>query len=117
MTDMKVEVFMSNYRVLIILAIMFSWVISFSASSAQSTLSVSGTITFSGAIVDSPCDTALEDQTITTRCYRNGETLTQRQTLSHNMPLTSRLPGNLASSRLEWLNSQRSLGILTFTYL
>ncbi|WP_145540472.1 type 1 fimbrial protein [Yersinia alsatica] len=108
---------MSNYRVLIILAIMFSWIISFSASSAQSTLSVSGTITFSGAIVDSPCDTALVGQTITTRCYRNGETLTQRQTLSRNMPLTSRLPGNLASSTLEWLNPQRSLGILTVTYL
>ncbi|CNH85901.1 type 1 fimbrial protein [Yersinia vastinensis] len=108
---------MNNYRVLIILAIMFSWTISFTASSAQSNLSASGTITFSGAIVDSPCDTALVGQTITTRCYRNGETLTQRQTLSRNMPLTSRLPGNLASSHLEWLNPQRNLGILTVTYL
>ncbi|QHB32119.1 type 1 fimbrial protein [Yersinia canariae] len=108
---------MSNYRVLVVLAIMFSWTISFAASSAQSALSVTGTITFSGAIVDSPCDTSFADQTITTRCYRNGETLTQRQTLSRNMPLTSRLPSNLASSRLEWLNPQRSLGILTVTYL
>jgi hypothetical protein len=108
---------MSNYRILIIIAIMFSWIVSFAASSMQSTLSVSGTITFSGAIVDSPCDTAVVDQTITTSCYRNGERLTQRQTLSPNMSLTSLLPGNIASSRLEWLNSQRSLGIMTVTYL
>ncbi|EKN5100484.1 type 1 fimbrial protein [Yersinia enterocolitica] len=108
---------MSKYRMQIILAILFSWTISFAASSAQSTLSVSGTITFSGAIVESPCDTSFSDQTITTRCYRNGEILTQRQTLSRNMSLTSRLPNQLASSNLEWLNPQRSLGILTVTYL
>lgn len=58
---------MSKYRMQIILAILFSWTISFAASSAQSTLSVSGTITFSGAIVESPCDTSFSDQTITTR--------------------------------------------------
>nr|WP_050113156.1 fimbrial protein [Yersinia thracica] len=108
---------MKSFRVLIIVAIMFSWIISFAASSAQSTLSVSGTITFSGAIVDSPCDTSFANQTITSSCYRNGETLTHRQTISDKMPLTSRLPSNLASSSLEWLNSQRSLGILTVSYL
>ncbi|CFQ52127.1 Uncharacterised protein [Yersinia aleksiciae] len=117
MTDMRVEVNMSNCRVLIILAIVFSWIISFPASSAQSNLSVSGTITFYGAIVDSPCNTAVVGQTITTSCYRDGETLTHRQTLSRNMPLLSQLPGNLASSRMEWLNPQRSLGIMTVTYL
>lgn len=117
MTDMRVEVVMKSLRVLMIVAIMFSWIISFAASSAQSTLSVTGTITFSGAIVESPCDTSFADQTITTRCYRNGETLTQRQTLSRSMSLTSRLPSQLASSNLEWLNPQRSLGILTVSYL
>ncbi|WP_314190799.1 type 1 fimbrial protein [Yersinia massiliensis] len=108
---------MSNYRVQIILAIMFSWIISFPASSTQSNLSVSGTITFHGAIVDSPCNTAVVNQMMTTSCYRNGETLTHRQPLSRNMPLLSQLPGNLASSRLEWLNPQRSLGIMTVSYL
>ncbi|CNH93603.1 fimbrial protein [Yersinia pekkanenii] len=108
---------MRNYRVLIIVAIMFSWMISFAASSAQSTQSATGIITFSGAIVDSPCDTAVLDQTITTRCYRDGKILTRRQTLSRNMPLSGILPGNLASSRMEWLNPQRSLGVLTVTYL
>lgn len=108
---------MSNYRILIIIAIMFSWTISFTTSSAQTTLSVAGTITFSGKIVDSPCDMSVSDQTMTTRCYRNGETVTRRQTLSRNMPLTARLPGNLATSRMEWLNPQRSLGIMTVTYL
>lgn len=117
MTDMRVEVVMNNFRVLIIVAIMFSWIVSFAASSAQSTLSVTGTITFSGAIVESPCDTSFANQTITTSCYRNGETLTQRQELSRNMSLTSRLPNQLASSRMEWLNPQRSLGILTVSYL
>lgn len=39
---------MSNYRALSIVVIMFSWIISFSASSTQSTLSVTGTITFPG---------------------------------------------------------------------
>ncbi|AJJ09507.1 hypothetical protein CH64_1128 [Yersinia rohdei] len=108
---------MSNYRVLLLITLMFSWVISFAASSAQSKLPASGTITFYGAIVESPCDTKLVGQAITMSCYRNGETLTQRQTLSRTMPLTSQLPGNLASSRLEWLNPQRSLGVLTVTYL
>lgn len=108
---------MNNFRVLVIVAIMFSWIVSFAASSAQSTLSVTGTITFSGAIVESPCDTSFANQTITTSCYRNGETLTQRQELSRNMSLTSRLPNQLASSRMEWLNPQRSLGILTVSYL
>ncbi|MFA3761632.1 type 1 fimbrial protein [Yersinia sp. 2544 StPb PI] len=108
---------MMNFRVLIIVAIMFSWIVSFAASSAQSTRSATGTITFFGAIVDSPCDTAFIESIITTRCYRNGETLTQRQVVSANMPLTARLPGNLASSHLEWLNPQRSLGIFTVTYL
>jgi type 1 fimbria pilin len=117
MTDMKVEVVMMNIRVLIMVAIMSSWIVSFAASSAQSARSTSGTITFYGAIVDSPCDTAFIDSTITTRCYRNGQTLTQRQTVSARMPLTARLPGNLASSRMEWLNPQRNLGILTVTYL
>lgn len=108
---------MMSFRVLIIVAVMFSWIVSFAASSAQSTRSVTGTISFSGAIVDSPCDTTFAGETITTSCYRNGETLTERQKLSSNMPLTSKLPGNLASSQLEWLNPQRSLGILTVSYL
>ncbi|AJJ64738.1 hypothetical protein [Yersinia aldovae] len=108
---------MKSYRVLLIVAITFSAMLSFTASSAQSPLSVTGTITFSGAIVESPCDSTLVNQTITTHCYRNGETVTQRQTVSPNMPLTAKLPGNLASSRMEWLNPQRSLGILTVTYL
>ncbi|QOW13305.1 putative membrane protein [Yersinia pestis] len=117
MTAIKVEVIMSNYRALSIVVIMFSWIISFSASSTQSTLSVTGTITFSGAIVDTPCDTSVLNQTITTSCYRNGKMITSRQTLTRNMPLNARLPGSLATSRLEWLNQQRSLGVLTVTYL
>ncbi|CNB85874.1 hypothetical protein B7R74_08995 [Yersinia pseudotuberculosis] len=108
---------MSNYRALSIVVIMFSWIISFSASSTQSTLSVTGTITFSGAIVDTPCDMSVLNQTITTSCYRNGKMITSRQTLTRNMPLNARLPGSLATSRLEWLNQQRSLGVLTVTYL
>lgn len=108
---------MSNCRVLFILAIMFSWVISSPASSAQSKQSVTGTITFHGAIVESPCNTAVVGQTMTTNCYRNGETQTHRQTLSSKMPLLTQLPGNLASSRMEWLNPQRSMGVMTMTYL
>ncbi|EOA2962466.1 type 1 fimbrial protein, partial [Yersinia enterocolitica] len=34
-----------------------------------------------------------------------------------NMSLASQLPNQLASSSLEWLNPQRSLGVLTVTYL
>lgn len=108
---------MSNCRVLFILAIMFSWVISSPASSAQSNLSVTGTITFHGAIVESPCNTAVVGQTMTTSCYRNGEIQTHRQTLSSKMPLISQFPAILASSRMEWLNPQRSLGVMTVTYL
>lgn len=99
---------MSNYRALSIVVIMFSWIISFSASSTQSTLSVTGTITFLGPLLI-PCDTSVLNQTITTSCYRNGKMITSRQTLTRNMPLNARLPGSLATSRLEWLNQQRSL--------
>ncbi|SUQ37323.1 Uncharacterised protein [Yersinia ruckeri] len=67
---------MSNYRLLGLALICFSGMAL--ADNAANT----GTVSFTGAIVDTSCQFEVVVQTLETHCYRNGKIFNQRQVIT-----------------------------------
>ncbi|AJI94108.1 hypothetical protein BD65_780 [Yersinia ruckeri] len=101
---------MSNYRLLGLALICFSGMAV--ADNAANT----GTVSFTGAIVDTSCQFEVVVQTLETQCYRNGKIFNQRQVITADSAMTSQLPANVGTSKTEWLNKQHSLAIVTISY-
>lgn len=82
--------------------------------------SVSGVITFHGAIVEGPCTMDFKTNDISSRCYRSGmknerqntQTIT-RDTLS----VSDLIPANMGEAKLHWLDSRKQLAMVVVSYL
>ena len=83
---------------------------------ASQVFAVDGTITFTGQVVESPCETTTDapQQRLEMRCQRAGETTVNTWSLASLTGTGVR--SSLASMEIRYLDPQRKLGILTVSY-
>lgn len=82
---------------------------------AESSGSQSGVIRIVGSIVDDPCTVSSQAQHLSMECYRSGHK--QTSTLSYQQVAAGKMVSNdTASLSMRYLNSQKTLGIVTVDY-
>ncbi|WON75576.1 type 1 fimbrial protein [Serratia sp. UGAL515B_01] len=101
---------MNSLRLFLIAGALFSWT---AASQAGTT---SGTITFVGGIVESPCVVSVVNSTANTECYRNGKNHTASQPIASYNSNSKELPQNVGTTEIKWLDQQKKTGIMTVAY-
>ncbi|WP_312241802.1 hypothetical protein [Pantoea sp.] len=84
--------------------------LTFSALSAAE----SGTVTFSGQIVEDICDGSVAGDTPQISCYRDGKW--KSQPLSMNTKTEGHLPYNIGKTQLQWIDKAKKIGIMTISY-
>ncbi|MEN5014903.1 hypothetical protein ABEH87_00885 [Erwinia sp. Eh17-17] len=90
-----------------------SWTSNALAGNSQAAVN-SGTILFVGSIVESPCESGVQQGSLQVSCLRNGKT--QTTTLALNTTASQPMPHNIGRSQIKWLDGQHRLGILTMEY-
>ncbi|EGT3624305.1 hypothetical protein OA40_16820 [Morganella morganii] len=93
---------------------------SVTAAAESESRSVSGVITFHGAIVEGPCTMDFNINDISSRCYRSGMKKEQlnTQTITRNTRSVSDLiPANMGEAKLHWLDSRKQLAMVVVSYL
>ncbi|WP_199257273.1 type 1 fimbrial protein [Pantoea sp. BAV 3049] len=99
---------MNGIKVAMIVMLFTSW-----TSSTQAADSSSGIIEFRGAIVEPGCDMELQQNQITSSCYRDGKT---RTTVSSLKGKREFIPTNVGKSDIRWLDQHQKQGIMTVSY-
>lgn len=84
---------------------MFSWM-----NYAQA---ADGVIHFRGSIVNYPCRFDTEATQLQGECFIKGRPVKHTQSLTANY---SRLPENLGSVKTQWLNAEKTVGLMTVSY-
>lgn len=90
-----------------------SWTSNALAGNSQEAAN-SGTILFTGSIVESPCQSEINQRSVQVACLRDGQT--QAITLALNTRASQPMPYNIGHSQLQWLDAEHRLGILTMEY-
>lgn len=82
---------------------------------ASSSQTQGGVIHFVGAIVEDPCNIGASSRQISMSCYRNGQV--QTSTISYEQAVSGKPVNNEAATvSMRYLNSQKTLGIITVDY-
>lgn len=82
---------------------------------ASSSQTQGGVIHFVGAIVEDPCNIGTTSQHISMSCYRDGQVRTS--TISYQQAVSGKPVNNEAATvSMRYLNSQKTLGIVTVDY-
>ncbi|RUT65258.1 hypothetical protein CKG00_01740 [Morganella morganii] len=84
------------------------------------TRSVSGVITFHGAIVEGPCAMDFKTNDISSRCYRSGmkkERLTTRTITRNTRSVSDLIPANMGEAKLHWIDNNKQLAMVVVSYL
>ncbi|WP_075181267.1 hypothetical protein [Pantoea sp. 1.19] len=90
-----------------------SWT-TFSAAEHRAAPAASGTITFVGTVVESPCEFQSRQQQLISTCYHQGTPVSKTLLLDARTAQT--LPLSIGDARLRWLDAQQRLGVLTVNY-
>lgn len=90
-----------------------SWTSIALAGNSQ-TGSDSGTITFVGAVVESLCDTTIQQKRVDVSCNKAG--LANIKTLALENTAWQKLPNSVGNVRISWLDSQHRRGTVTIHY-
>lgn len=85
------------------------------AATASSSQAQGGVIHFVGAIVEDPCNIGIGGQHIALSCYRDGQVHTSTVSY-HQATAGERVNNDTATVSMRYLNSQKTLGIVTVEY-
>lgn len=104
---------MNSIHAAVAVMLFASWTSNSLAGNSQETAN-SGTILFTGSIVEFPCESEINQRSVQVSCLRNGQT--QVTTLALNTRASKPMPYNIGHSQLHWLDAEHRLGILTMEY-
>lgn len=82
--------------------------------------SVSGVITFRGAIVEGPCTLDFQINDISSRCYRSGmnkERLKTRTITRNTRSVSDLIPASMGEAKLHWVDDRKQLAMVIVSYL
>lgn len=82
--------------------------------------SVSGVITFHGAIVEGPCTMNFQTNDISSRCYRSGmkkERQVTRTITRNSRSVSDLIPANMGEAKLHWIDDSKQLAMVVVSYL
>lgn len=71
-------------------------------------------ITFMGAVVETLCDTDIQQKRVDVSCTKAGQQ--NIKTLALDNTLWQNLPNNIGNARISWLDSQHRRGTVTINY-
>ncbi|QKJ87859.1 hypothetical protein PMPD1_2922 [Paramixta manurensis] len=85
-------------------------------SGTESASATGGTIRFTGAIVEEGCNINVKQGAVQTACFHNGRWQRQSSEIQPLLLTAYTLPNNAGTTRLQWLDKQHQLGVLTVEY-
>lgn len=77
-------------------------------------VAASGPLHFYGKIVEDGCSIISPDNAPQARCYRDGKWSSQPILMKAERP--GKLPGNIGTTRLHWLDAGKTQAIMTISY-
>lgn len=80
----------------------------------QQSQSNSGTVQFSGSIVESECTHEIQQKQVQLSCERNGQA--KVSTVSLKGTAVQSLPYNIGTTQIHWIDQQHKTGILIVDY-
>ncbi|MBG5918659.1 hypothetical protein [Providencia stuartii] len=87
------------------------------AQAKEKTVIGSGTITFTGAIVASPCQIGTYQENVQTTCWNDsGKPVTTQISLKTLKKGTQELPNNKGTQSFKWIDKAQTLGVYTLIY-
>ncbi|WP_114195834.1 type 1 fimbrial protein [Edaphovirga cremea] len=101
---------MNTNRLFLMVGVFLSWMTMGYAASASTQ---GGVIRFLGSIVEDTCTVSIVSQTTQAQCGRNG---TNQRSLKTINTSSARLPSDMGTTKLQWINQQKTLGVVTVTY-
>ncbi|WP_319926310.1 type 1 fimbrial protein [Xenorhabdus littoralis] len=92
--------------------------LSYPAMANSPSISNSGTIHFSGAIVDPPCQFSWDEEHTEVVCWYNGEQLSQDKKIEYKKDGSSLLSmkKHIGTEEVRWVGKNKKLGIVIITY-
>ncbi|MEC5318525.1 hypothetical protein VSX61_06175 [Brenneria populi subsp. brevivirga] len=85
-------------------------------AAAASSGKASGIIRFTGQIVEAPCVVSTEQTMVNLSCHRDGKPVSYKYNARSPVTANNALPETIESTRLDWINPERTMSVLTITY-
>lgn len=85
-------------------------------AASTSTGNVSGIIRFTGQIVEEPCIVSTEQAVVSLACHRDGKPVSYKYNALLPVATNNALPEVIEDTRMNWINPERTMSVLTITY-